>query len=66
MPEFLAIRTGTLPLGWDARDCPAHDQDGKTTGKTKLTLTGFWVVPTNGLASLKRGKTFANLARHTN
>jgi hypothetical protein len=29
---------GLLPLDWDASDCPAHDKDGKRTGKTRLYL----------------------------
>ena len=33
-----AAEVGLLPLDWDARDCPAHDQDGRKTGKTRLYL----------------------------
>jgi hypothetical protein len=33
-----AAEAGTLPLDWDARDCPAHDKDGKKTGKMRLYL----------------------------
>ena len=33
-----AAEAGRLPLDWDARDCPAHDKDGKETGKTRLYL----------------------------
>jgi hypothetical protein len=31
-----AAAAGRLPLDWDARDCPAHDKDGKRTGTTRL------------------------------
>jgi hypothetical protein len=33
-----AAEAGLLPPGWDARDCPAHDKDGRRTGKTRLYL----------------------------
>jgi hypothetical protein len=33
-----AAEAGLLPLDWDARDCPAHDQDGQRTGKARLYL----------------------------
>ena len=33
-----AAEAGLLPLDWDASDCPAHDKDGKKTGKTRLYL----------------------------
>ena len=33
-----AAAAGRLPLDWDARDCPAHDKDGKETGQTRLYL----------------------------
>jgi hypothetical protein len=33
-----AAQAGLLPLDWDASDCPAHDKDGKETGKTRLYL----------------------------
>src|SRR3954464_6424535 len=33
-----AAQAGLLPLDWDASDCPAHDKDGKKTGKTRLYL----------------------------
>jgi hypothetical protein len=33
-----AAAAGQLPLGWDAGDCPAHDKDGKKTGKTRVYL----------------------------
>jgi hypothetical protein len=33
-----AAAAGLLPLDWDARDCPAHDQDGPETGQARLYL----------------------------
>jgi hypothetical protein len=33
-----AAQAGLLPLDWGASDCPAHDKDGKETGKTRLYL----------------------------
>src|SRR3954464_431473 len=42
-----AAEAGTLPLDWDARDCPPPDKDGKETGKTRLYLGSDGVmVPT--------------------
>jgi hypothetical protein len=33
-----AAQAGQLPLDWDYRQCSAHDQEGKKTGKTRVYL----------------------------
>jgi hypothetical protein len=61
-----AAAAGQLPLGWDYRDCAAHDKDGKETGKTRVYLGSDGVkvpVVTQAEKDARRGKIKAKRRR---
>jgi hypothetical protein len=61
-----AAAAGQLPLGWDYRDCAAHDKDGNETGKTRVYLGSDGVkvpVVTQSEKDARRGKIKAKRRR---
>jgi hypothetical protein len=61
-----AIKAGTLPLSWEAKDCQALDKNGQPTSKTRLYLGSDGVmvpVVTDAEKTTRRSRIKAQRAR---